>query len=429
MLDVQSLSSVGVGTYRMSSSQPVHFQALKTAVEHGYNLIDTATNYCAGTAEELIGDFIQAHPQYRDQLFLISKVGYLPTRAARSAALVAFLQKQDMAIAQIADDFEYSLDPAFIAYQLEQSLAKVGRDYLDVYLLHNPERFLQSQNLNQYTDLYPAIAQAFAYLETQVAQGKIRYYGVSSNHLFDPTAAGSLDCQRLLQIAQSIQADHHFKFIQFPFNFKEREALAPHYQGQSLLELAKANGLVTIGNRPLNMDDNGLEFRLVTHEAALENWDASKASSSLEAFVAAVDEQIKVLTDQQQTAQDFEPMVLLQQHFANFQGREAVARFFQAQIVPFVGVLFEEDPDGWQRLQPLQQAVEQQAHYHALHNQTQRTQTFLGQVQQEGIPLQANSVLTACHAYIHHFKLDHVLLGLRKPAYVQALQRHLIHTS
>jgi len=63
MLDVQSLSSVGVGTYRMSSSQPVHFQALKTAVEHGYNLIDTATNYCAGTAEELIGDFIQAHPQ------------------------------------------------------------------------------------------------------------------------------------------------------------------------------------------------------------------------------------------------------------------------------------------------------------------------------------------------------------------------------
>lgn len=420
MLEIQSVSSVGVGTYRMSSSSTGHLEALKTAIQQGYNLIDTATNYCQGTSETLVGTLFQQHPEYKEHVFVVSKVGYVPAQAVQSAALTAFLQSEDLSIAHIDTDFEYSLDPAFIAFQLEQSLAKIGRNYLDVYLLHNPERLLQSQNLNQVSDLYDAIGRAFAFLETQVVAGKIRYYGISSNDLFDPNKARSIDCTRVLQIAEAIQLNHHFKFLQFPFNFKERDALQPHYEGHSLLEWANANGLVTMGNRPLNMADNGLEFRLVTHEAALQGWDRGAAAASLADFVGIVDAQIRALTQNEQTAQDFEPMRLLQQHFEHFQGREAVERFFAQQVVPFMQVVFEDNPI---LIQAPLQTVQQHTLSHALNNQTQRTLTFLEGLQEEGIAIKDNAVLTACHAYLDHFGLDHVLVGLRRPAYVYALQQ------
>lgn len=428
MLTIQSLSSVGLGTYRMSSSYHHHLEALRIAVEHGCNLIDTATNYCQGTSEALIGAFIKAYPVYRDQLFVISKVGYVPAVNVRSATLSTFLEEQDLSIAHIDTDFEYSLDPAFIEFQLEQSLTKIGRDYLDVYLLHNPERLFQSKNLYRTTDLYHAVTQAFAFLETQVTQGKIRYYGISSNRLFDPTEAGSIDCRQLLEIAQSIEPNHHFKFLQFPFNFKERKALQTYCQDQSFLQWAKENGFVTIGNRPLNMNDNGLEFRLVTHEKTLQDWVPTAALPALNHFIEIVNAKIQALTDQQQTARNFEPIVLLEQHFSHFQGKEAVERFFNQQIQPFLCVVFEEDTAGLTALKPLVKAVQQHAYYHALNNQTQRTSAFLEELQQEGIPIKSNSALTACHAYIHHFKLDHVLVGLRKPTYVYALDSLLAYS-
>lgn len=420
MVNIECLSSIGIGTYRMSPEHEVHFHALEAAVQDGYNLIDTATNYCKGTSEELIGKFLKAHPNCADKLFIISKVGYLPPQQLRTASFLQFLAEKNPSIATIDADFEYSLDPSFIAYQLEASLQKIGRNYLDVYLLHNPERLLQSKNLNQPADLQAAITKAFAFLEEQVAQGKIRYYGVSSNSIFDPTKIGAIDCQELLNMAQAIQPDHHFKFIQFPFNFKERAALQANYHNQSLLELAQNNGLITIGNRPLNMNENGLEFRLVTHEEQLKNWSQAQAKNSLNHFLQVVDSKIKELTDGNNKAEDFEPMLLLQQHFADFQGKEAVERFFKQQVLPFLQTIFEGE---WASIGPLLEQTKEQACLYALYNQTTKTRLFLAQLEQENISIKENSVLTACHAYLHHFKLNHVLVGLRKPAYVQALNK------
>ena len=420
MVDIDCLSSVGVGTYRMSTDYDIHFQALKTAVENGYNLIDTATNYCNGTSEKLIGKFIEAYPSHADKLFVISKVGYMPSKQVRTPDFLQFLAEKQPTIAEIDTDFEYSLDTSFIAYQLEQSLKRIGRDYLDVYLLHNPERLLQSTNLNKISHLSTALMKAFAFLEQQVEEGKIRYYGVSSNTIFDPKQTGAINCQELLDIASSVHNNHHFKFIQFPFNFKEREALSQHYQDQSLLELAHQNGLITIGNRPLNMNENGLEFRLVTYEEQLKNWNVQAAQQVLNDFIKEVDLKIKELTDNNNSALDFEPILLLHQHFADFQGKDAVERFFQQQILPFIQTIFDEDNTA---IESLLQATKQQTYLHALNNQTKKTQLFLEQLRQENIPIKENTVLTACNAYLHHFKLDHVLVGLRKPTYVHALNQ------
>ena len=70
--------------------------------------------------------------------------------------------------------------------------------------------------------------------ETEVAQGYIRYYGVSSNTLPNPTAQGTTtDLRRLLAVAREVAADHHFKLIQFPYNLLEDGARKLHYGDRS----------------------------------------------------------------------------------------------------------------------------------------------------------------------------------------------------
>lgn len=336
MVVLDHLSPVGVGMYRMSVDNEEHFAALKTAITSGYNLLDTATNYSNGKSEELIGRFIEKYPVYRKQLFIVSKVGYIPSRSLQTKAFSTFLAKNVSEVAVIEDDFEYSLDSGFISYQLDNTLERLNRDYLDVYLLHNPERYLQSQNLNSPAKLYETIKRAFEQLEEKVNEGKIRYYGVSSNLVFDPRKEGSIDCRQLLEIAKSIKEDHHFKFLQFPFNFKEKMALQPNYGQESLLEFTKNNGLIRIANRPLNMNENGFEFCLVTHEEALKELDVVTAKFCLSTFCEQVDEQIAKLTNSESKASDFEPISALEEHYASFQSRKAVEAFFREEIIPLL---------------------------------------------------------------------------------------------
>ena len=415
MIQTNHLSSVGVGTYRMHVEDSVHYDALVTAVEQGYNLIDTATNYAGGKSEQLIGKFLQHHPQYSKQLFIVSKVGYVPSQVQRTQTFADFWSNSVEEKALIEEDFEYSLDPNFIRYQLDKSLKNVHRDYIDVYLLHNPERYLQSQNLSSPTQVYESIATAFRCLEEQVQAGKIRYYGLSSNCMFQPNEARSLDLAKILEIATSIAVDHHFKFIQFPFNFKETKALEPNYGSLSLLELAKKNGLITIGNRPLNMNEQGYEFRLVTHEAAVTQLNAKQAEEDWKTFYQKVDEQIQHLTNGENQASDFDPMLTLEQHYKDFQSKGAVDHFFETNLLPFIETVFEENNPS---VELLLKSVWEHTVLFALKKQTEKTQTFLANLEEEGVELKENSVTTACHAYLDDTLLDHVLVGLRRPAYV-----------
>lgn len=419
MVDLSEMSSVGVGTYRMQVDECTHFDALVAAIEGGYNVIDTATNYSNGKSEKLLGKLLESYPAYSRELFIISKTGYIPKKNERTDALKTFVQEQVEEIAIIDEDFEYSLDPNFIDYQIEQSLKNIGRSYLDVYLLHNPERYLQSKNLNSLPQLYQSIKAAFELLEQKVKEGKIRYYGLSSNRMFYPDKEGSISCAVLLEIAQSLGDEHHFKFLQFPFNFREQLALEPTYKGQSLLELAKENDLVTIGNRPLNMDENGLEFRLVTHEEQLLKMDASQTKLWLENFYQQLEERVLLLTNGESKLDDFEPPRLLKKYWNAFQSKGAVDAFFVSQLLPFVKTIFEED---YSQVEENLEKARTAVIWQALNNQTSKTKQFLTQLEAEGVEMKENSVLTACHAYLEHIGLDHVLMGLRKPAYVESLK-------
>ena len=110
---------------------------------------------------------------------------------------------------------------------------------------------------------YKRIKEAFIFLEGKVKEGKIKYYGISSNtfplsdSLFDFTSL-----EKVYEIAEEINPDNHFKYIQLPFNLLESEACLFNNQcanTKTVLEFAKEKGIKVIINRPLNaITDKGL---------------------------------------------------------------------------------------------------------------------------------------------------------------------------
>lgn len=94
----QGSANLGQGRH----PEAVEEEALRTGLSLGMTLIDTAEGYGNGRSEELIGHVIAGQ---RDRVFLVSKVA--PNRVTR-------------------DD---------IARACEASLARLGTDYLDLYLL------------------------------------------------------------------------------------------------------------------------------------------------------------------------------------------------------------------------------------------------------------------------------------------------------
>jgi diketogulonate reductase-like aldo/keto reductase len=131
----------GIGTWRMgeqSSAAQAEIAVIKTAIERGVTLIDTAEMYGDGGAEEVIA---QAITGARAKLFIVSKV--YPHNASRKGTMAA----------------------------CERSLKRLGMDYLDCYLLHWPGE-------------HP-IAETVDAFETLKAQGKIRSWGVSNFDVAD----------------------------------------------------------------------------------------------------------------------------------------------------------------------------------------------------------------------------------------------------
>jgi uncharacterized protein len=137
---------------------------------------------------------------------------------------------------------------------------------LDVLLLHNAEYFLSDAKHRGQTDLpelreefYRRLRTAFAYLESQVVAGRLKYYGVSSNTCTaapDDPEATSLS--RMIEAArQAAQGGaHHFRVLQLPMNLFESGALLTantgHKTEQTVLDLAQLEQVAVLVNRPLN---------------------------------------------------------------------------------------------------------------------------------------------------------------------------------
>ena len=137
----ERIPALGQGTWQMAehrARRADEIKALRTGLDLGMTLIDTAEMYGGGAAEELVAEAIAGR---RTEVFLVSKV--LPENATLQGTIKA----------------------------CERSLRRLQTDHLDLYLLH----WLGGVPLSETIEAFEALVRA----------GLIRRWGVSNFDIDD----------------------------------------------------------------------------------------------------------------------------------------------------------------------------------------------------------------------------------------------------
>lgn len=274
IVEGNTVSKIGFGSYRVTTDT-LHENALRKALLSGINLIDTSSNYTDGQSESLIGKMLTAlvdnNEITREQVVVISKGGYIQGASLRHAQT-----NTPEGVVKLNEHLWYSIHPENLKLQLTKSLERLNLESLDGYLLHNPEYILGHKaaingDLTEQDkeEFYAQIEQAFTFLEEQVKEGVISFYGVSSNTFGaaeDQPDHISLSktfeiASKAAQKAWGRKKRSAFRCVQMPINLMELGALhtenntAKTFDGDehvSVLELASRMNLTVLANRPLN---------------------------------------------------------------------------------------------------------------------------------------------------------------------------------
>lgn len=138
------LSNVALGCMRISQLDENRFNALiDSALECGINYVDHADIYGSGQCESRFGELLSKRPSLRRQFYIQTKCG-------------------------ICSGY-YDSSKEHLIESAENSLKRLGIDYLDVLLIHRPDVLFQPDE----------VAEAFEQLS---ASGKVRYFGVSNHN-------------------------------------------------------------------------------------------------------------------------------------------------------------------------------------------------------------------------------------------------------
>ncbi len=168
-------SVIGLGTWAIGgwmwggTDEAKSIAAIQASVDAGVTLIDTAPAYGQGVAEDIVGKALKGR---RDQVVLATKCG-----------LVWHTQKGNHFFDYDGKPVHRYLGKDAIIYEVEQSLTRLGTDYIDHYITH-------------WQDPTTPIAETMEALETLKQQGKIRSIGASNTSADEVkayVAAGQLD--------------------------------------------------------------------------------------------------------------------------------------------------------------------------------------------------------------------------------------------
>jgi len=144
------VSPVAIGTWAIGgwmwggTDEAESVATIRTAFEHGINIIDTAPAYGFGRSEEIVGKAI-AEGRLRSDVLIATKAG---------------LQWDGGKVSRNASR-------ARITREIEDSLRRLRTDYIDIYQVHWP-------------DPLAAIEETAEAMHTLFEQGKIRAIGVSN---------------------------------------------------------------------------------------------------------------------------------------------------------------------------------------------------------------------------------------------------------
>jgi aryl-alcohol dehydrogenase-like predicted oxidoreductase len=254
-------SSLGMGTYlgeMDAATDELYREAVKLAVTHGVNVIDTAVNYRFQRSERAIGkalaEVIAAGKVAREELIVATKGGYITFDGEMPPDPASYFEQHFIASglippAELVEDC-HCLNPGYLAAMLDRSRANLGLESVDVYFVHNPETQLSAVSREEFLR---RMRTAFAMLEEQVSAGRIGVYGTAtwSGYRAASNNQGYLSLYELVDAArQAGGAEHHFKVIQLPFSLAMPEAvtlanqtLPGHSRPVTLLEAAGELGV------------------------------------------------------------------------------------------------------------------------------------------------------------------------------------------
>jgi 1-deoxyxylulose-5-phosphate synthase len=138
------VSELSFGTWLTVAGGIAQDQAIRcihAALDHGITLFDTANQYGAGSAEQILGEALRARP--RDRYLIATKL-YFP----------------------VGDETGHGLSAAQIEKQLDRSLQRLNVDFIDLYQCH---RF----------DKETPLEETLTALDRAVKSGKVRAIGFS----------------------------------------------------------------------------------------------------------------------------------------------------------------------------------------------------------------------------------------------------------
>ncbi|RSC31210.1 aldo/keto reductase [Agrobacterium sp. FDAARGOS_525] len=168
-------SAVGLGTWAIGgwmwcgTDERQSIAAIQASIDAGISLIDTAPAYGMGLAETIVGKAIAGR---RDKVVLVTKCG-----------LVWHVNEGAYFFHQDGKPVHRYLGAASIRYEVEESLKRLGTDYIDHYVTH-------------WQDATTPIAETVGALVRLKEEGKIRSIGasnVSQADLEAYIATGALD--------------------------------------------------------------------------------------------------------------------------------------------------------------------------------------------------------------------------------------------
>ncbi|MFR6671228.1 MAG: aldo/keto reductase [Enterococcus avium] len=194
------ISSVAVGTWAMGGENSAggsfgevnreeSVAAIKAMLDEGVNIIDTAPIYGEGTAEEIVGEAIKGYD--RSKLFIATKFG-------------SYISHFD---GKPVRNNKYDA----ITREVEDSLQRLGTDYIDFYLMHWP-------------DVNTTIEETMAALNDLKKAGKIRYTGL---------------CNSSKELIEEALQYGEINVIQPPFSMVNQSQ-------KELMEWAESKGIATM---------------------------------------------------------------------------------------------------------------------------------------------------------------------------------------
>jgi len=213
---------IGGGTHADPSQDNVSLIALRSALENGYSHFDTAEYYASGHAETLLRTAMQETGTNRENIFITSKVS------------PPHLHYKD------------------VLNSCENSLRRLGTDYLDLYLIHwrNPRIELE---------------ETFRALNRLVRDGKVKHLGVSN-----------------FKLKYLKEAQHHSETPlltdQVPYSLPDKE-----YVKNGVLEYCQENDILLTAYSPLKFRDLKVNK---TIRAIADAHDASSAQIALAWLIA-----------------------------------------------------------------------------------------------------------------------------------------------